>query len=305
MTDWQLRPITGPEELDLFCRFPYQLNPELSGDLAAGRRTPQWLWVAVRGDRLLARAGWWAQARDAQPMVLDFFDFTEPAAGEALLRHAIATMFPGSTQLPQYLRFLPGDWQDQPQVSQEMQERVAVLENLGAKPLVERLRLEWTPTTPIAAPSERLVFKQADDREELVRLLTLVLEGTLDAHSRRDLATRSPAEVALEQMDGEFPGYHGPPQWWRVACLPGGEPVGFVIPSRNSYNAIIAYIGVVPAHRGHGYIDDILAEGTRILAAQDVARVRAATDVGNVPMARAFARAGYAVIGRQLDMVWG
>ncbi|WP_239123901.1 GNAT family N-acetyltransferase [Rhizocola hellebori] len=135
-------------------------------------------------------------------------------------------------------------------------------------------------------------------------MLTLTLEGTLDAHSRRDLTTASAAEVALGQLDGEFPGYVGPREWWRIACLPDGEPVGFVIPSRNSYNAIIAYIGVVPAHRGHGYIDDILAEGTRILASQDVPRIRAATDVGNIPMAKAFARAGYAVTGRQVDMVW-
>ena len=78
----------------------------------------------------------------------------------------------------------------------------------------------------------------------------------------------------------------------------------FVIPGRNSYNAIIAYIGVVPAHRGHGYIDDILAEGTRILAAEGVPRIRANTDVGNFPMEAAFARAGYETYQRQIDLTW-
>jgi RimJ/RimL family protein N-acetyltransferase len=48
----------------------------------------------------------------------------------------------------------------------------------------------------------------------------------------------------------------------------------------------------------------VLAEGTRILAAQGVPRIRAATDVGNAPMAKAFARAGYATFERQLDMTW-
>ena len=44
-------------------------------------------------------------------------------------------------------------------------------------------------------------------------------------------------------------------------------------------------------------------EYSRLLAAQDVPRIRAATDVGNAPMA-AFARAGYVTFERQIDMTW-
>jgi RimJ/RimL family protein N-acetyltransferase len=98
--------------------------------------------------------------------------------------------------------------------------------------------------------------------------------------------------------------YASPRDWWRVATLPGGDPVGFVIPASNDYGPIIAYLGVVPAHRGNGYIDDVLAEGTRILAAQDAPRIRAATDLGNVPMARAFQRAGYVNFERSINMTW-
>ncbi|MFE5812764.1 hypothetical protein [Streptomyces sp. NPDC056479] len=50
--------------------------------------------------------------------------------------------------------------------------------------------------------------------------------------------------------------------------------MGFVIPARNGYNSIIAYLAVLPARRGHGYIDEILAEGTRVLAEQKVPRIR-------------------------------
>ncbi|MFD0576907.1 GNAT family N-acetyltransferase [Dactylosporangium darangshiense] len=89
-----------------------------------------------------------------------------------------------------------------------------------------------------------------------------------------------------------------------MATLPNGEPVGFVFPARNDYGPIIAYIGVLPQHRGHGYIDDVLAEGTRVLAGQDAPRIRATTDVGNVPMARAFARAGYDNYQNELNMTW-
>ena len=77
-----------------------------------------------------------------------------------------------------------------------------------------------------------------------------------------------------------------------------------MIPAHNGYNPIIAYLGVVPAHRGHGYIADILAEGTRVLAAQDVPYIKASTDLGNVPMAAAFHRAGWVTTGHQIDMTW-
>ena len=77
-----------------------------------------------------------------------------------------------------------------------------------------------------------------------------------------------------------------------------------MIPAHNGYYPIIAYLGVVPAHRGNGYIGEILAEGTRVLAANDVPTIHASTDLGNVPMARAFHRAGWLTTGRQIDMTW-
>jgi hypothetical protein len=76
------------------------------------------------------------------------------------------------------------------------------------------------------------------------------------------------------------------------------------VPARNHYHAIIAYLGVLPAQRGNGYINEILAEGTRILAAQDMPRIRASTDLGNVPMAETFNRAGWVNFERSISMTW-
>ncbi|MFL6120119.1 hypothetical protein [Actinophytocola sp.] len=44
--------------------------------------------------------------------------------------------------------------------------------------------------------------------------------------------------------------------------------------------------------------------GTRVLRAQDVPRVRAATDVDNTPMANAFQRAGYVNFECSITMTW-
>ncbi len=134
--------------------------------------------------------------------------------------------------------------------------------------------------------------------------MTLVLDGTLDAHSQVDLARMPAREAAVRHYEDELAHYRSPRDWWRIATLPDGEPVGFITPARNNYNPIIGYVAVLPGHRGNGYVDEILAEGTRILAAQDVPRIRAATDLGNLPMASAFRRLGYVNFERTINMIW-
>jgi RimJ/RimL family protein N-acetyltransferase len=309
--DLTMRPITGREELDLFYQLPYVLNEELADDLAAGRRRPEWMWVALRGDRLMARAAWWGRQGGDVPLVLDVLDVDDSAPGPdrvdigvRLLRAATATALPNGSRPPDYSRFVPPDWREKPGTRQPVEDRMAALERIGARLFVERLRLEWRPESPVPEPDGRLAFRGVRDAEELVALMALVLDGTLDAHGRDDLTRMSVHEAAVKQYDGELARYTSPRGWWRIATLPDGEPVGFVIPARNDYNPIIAYIAVLPAHRGNGYIDGILAEGTRVLAEQDVPRIRAATDLGNVPMANAFRRAGYSNFEREINMTW-
>ncbi len=309
--DLIIRPITGAEELGLFCQLPYVLNEELAGDLADGRRRPDWMWVALRGSQLLARAAWWTRRSGDAPLILDVLDVDDSSPDldradilDRLLRAAMAATLTGGLPPPQYSRFVPPDWRDNPAARQPVDDRMAALERTGARLFVERLRLEWRPGSGVPEPSGRLAFRPVRDEAELVGLMTRVLEGTLDAHGRDDLTRMSAREAAAQHYQGEFAGFTSPREWWQIAELPGGEPAGFVIPARNAYNPIIAYIAVLPAHRGHGYIDDILAQGTRILAGQDVPLIRASTDLGNVPMANAFQRAGYVNFEREINMTW-
>lgn len=310
--DLTMRPITGRDELDLFSRLPYLLDEEFAADLAAGRRRPEWMWVALRGDRLLARAAWWSRPGNDAPQILDVLDIDDGTedpdrldVGTRLLRTALAAVLPNGTHPPQYTRYVPPDWRADAATRHVVEDRMTVLERTGARLFVERLRLEWRPGTPVPGPGGRLVFRPPHDGEELVALMASVLEGTLDAHSRAALTRMSAREAAVRQYEDELVRYASPREWWRIATLPQGEPVGFVIPAHNGYHPVIAYLAVLPEHRGHGYVDDLLAEGTRVLAEQGVPRVRASTDVGNVPMADAFRRAGYATFGGQIDMTWG
>jgi RimJ/RimL family protein N-acetyltransferase len=309
--DLTVRPITGREELDLFARLPYVLNEELADDLAGGRRRPEWMWVAVRGDRLLARAAWWSRTGDGMPLLLDILDIEDSAPapdrvdiGVRLVQAAMAKILPAGTRPPQYSRFVPPNWRGSAVTRQVVEDRMAVLERIGGRLFVERLRLEWRPEALVPEPSRRLVFRPVREAEELLALMESVLDGTLDAHGRDDLTRMSVRETAVKHYEDELARYTSPRDWWRIATLPAGEPVGFVIPARNDYNPIIAYLAVLPAHRGNGYIDDILAEGTRVLAGQDVPRIRASTDLGNTPMANAFQRAGYVNFEREINMTW-
>ncbi len=310
--DLTLRPIAGTDELDLFCRLPYVLNDELAGDLQSGRRRPEWMWMALRGEQLVARVAWWSNTRDAEPGLLDILDLSDDtdlpgrvAIGVHLVQTAATAVLSSPAPWPGYVRFVAADWRANDATRRGVEDRMEVLERTGARLLVERLRFELqVDTMPARRPSPRLIFRQPEDRAELVALMTRVLIGTLDAHSRQALASSTAEEVANHQYDTEFMSYASPHDWWRIGCLSEGEPVGFVIPAHNGYNPIIAYIGVLPGFRGRGYVDDLVAEGGHILARNKASRIRASTDVSNVPMAEAFERAGYVAYQRQIDMTW-
>ena len=74
-----------------------------------------------------------------------------------------------------------------------------------------------------------------------------------------------------------------------------------MMPARNPTSAVINFIGVVLEHRGRGYVDDVLAEGTDALHAAGAKFVRADTDTRNLPMAAAFGRAGYAEFAKRRE----
>ena len=64
---------------------------------------------------------------------------------------------------------------------------------------------------------------------------------------------------------------------------------------------VVGYLGVLPEHRGKGYVGDILDEILRILALEVGAEmVRSDTDLANVPMAAAMERAGFVNFARRL-----
>jgi RimJ/RimL family protein N-acetyltransferase len=150
-------------------------------------------------------------------------------------------------------------------------------------------------TDGLPTRSERLAFRPADDAQVLDVLRQLLVD-TLDEHDRSEIAAHGIERTAELQLKGLY-WFPSPREWWQLAYTQSDELVGLIIPARNYRMPTIGYIGVVPAQRGQGYVDDLLTEmAWRLLELALGEAVGADTDFGNVPMAKAFARAGFRII---------
>jgi len=300
MTDLVIRPLTADEE-ELFesLRDPglvgfAAFGQSYAGMAAAGEYRPEWTWVALRDGVVVARAAWWGGPHDDKPLALDWFDFTDHDAAVQLLRT--------SPLRAEYSLKLPPGWRDDPAIRAQAQARIDAAVVAGLSPLVERYRYRWTPECGVPARPGRLEFRPERDDTVVFDVFRRLHVGSLDAHARRTIAASGLDAAAREDLD-ILRWMPSPRDWWRLAYTTDGDLVGLSIPARNYNHPVIGYIGVVPEHRGHGYGYDLLVEATHILADEGDDRIVAATDQTNLPMAAAFAKAGYPITEERIDLV--
>ncbi|MEW1956061.1 GNAT family N-acetyltransferase [Kineococcus sp. NPDC059986] len=305
-----LRPATT-DDLGALLAFP--LDPHLAGvepdrlqeEVQAGRMRWSWTWLAEEEDgTVVGRALWWGRPDGTTPLTLDCLHVLDrvedrPALAAGLLRAAHSAFATAdATRPPEYQLTLPPHWRASPATVEAVSWRVRAAAVVGLSEQLERLRFEWTPESPAPGPSRRLHFR-AGDEQEFLDLFQRCAVDTLDVTTRRSLAVVDPAAQARDDY-AFYLSCPGDRDWWRVATTPAGEPVGFVVPSATPYSRNVGYLGVLPAHRGLGLVDDLLGEVTRFHAAAGAQRTTATTDVTNTPMAAAFERAGYRVTETRL-----
>ncbi|MGW4966244.1 GNAT family N-acetyltransferase [Nonomuraea sp. NPDC004186] len=308
----------GADELDLFHRY----GPGPTSGVGARSRTfdeyvaigdyrPEWIWVAQRGDDVLARAVFWAPPEFAQPFHLEWFDPGSDieigarllrACYEALVGPDYATPPHPDGGRPDYQLFLPADWRERPEAHADACDRIKAAELAGLRFFTERLTLRWNADDGLPVRSGRLRFAPAVDDRRLTDVIARTYTGTLDAYGATDAARLGADRAAADLLD-EVTGMPGGRQWWRLAHDRDGELVGLVLPTRNPGSATIGYLGVVPEHRGQGYVDDLVAEALHLFARAGEPAAEDTTEVGNRPMAGAFIRAGYRVAGRRVILV--
>lgn len=294
MTDLVVRPlVAGEEELFLSLVEPALVGVQSVGrdyrELTARREyRPEWTWVALRGERVVARAAWWGGKEDDAPRTLDWLDFGEGEADAAvdLLRTA---------GIPSdYALLLPPHWREDPAARAAGEARVEVAERAGMRRFVERLHYRWTPADGLPERPGRLRFEPEPDDDRVFEVLRRIAHGSLDAHQRRAMAKGGLDAAARNEMEF-FEWMRSPREWWRLGYTVDGEIAGLAVPGRNPVGPTIGFVGVVPEQRGHGYAYDVLVEATHILRGEGAEQITAETDTTNTPMAATFARAGYPI----------
>jgi RimJ/RimL family protein N-acetyltransferase len=266
----------------------------LRAEVAAGRMRPEWTWFAEDRSRIVGRALWWGRADSERPLALDCLHVLPAVADRAgLAAELLARGQAAFGGKPEFNLVLPPGWREDPEVAAAAAWRADAARAAGLTEAVERLRYEWTPAAGVPTPSDRLTFRPGDD-EEFRAVFRRVATGSLDVATQRDLAIMDADRQAREDLEF-YRSCPGERSWWRLAETASGRLAGFAIPSATPYHRNVGYLGVVPERRGHGYVDDLLAEITRAHAADGADRITATTDLANAPMAAAFDRAGYRV----------
>ncbi|MFF2401655.1 dihydrofolate reductase family protein [Streptomyces goshikiensis] len=275
-------------------------------ELKEGMYRPEWTWIAEQDGRVVARALWWGRATSEHPVALDCL-YVDPsvadraALGSRLISAGLrAFAEQGAAKLPLYNLTLPNGWREDPATVAAADWRRDAALGAGLTDVVERLRLEWTPEAGLPASRGRLVFTEGTD-EEFLDVFRRIAVGSLDGETRRNLVERGAEATAREEVDF-YLSCPGERSWWRLARTPDGKVAGLALPSATPYSRNVGYLGVVPELRGQGYVDDVLAEITRVQVEAGAELITATTDTDNAPMAAAFARAGYRTT--QTRLIW-
>ena len=228
--------------------------------------------------------------------------------GAALLRAAYAAVVtedyavPTGNDRPEYDLLLPADWRQRPDAHADATDRITAAERAGLRFFVERLNYRWTPECGLPPRSSRLRFEPATDDALVTDVLADLCTDTLDGYALRDVqryGVRRAAELTIEETEA----MHGGRTWWRLGYDRAGDVVGIVLPTLTTDFATLAYVGVVPAHRGNHYSDDLVTEALHLITEDGHTVMYDATDLGNAPMAATFERVGYRPAGRRVVML--
>jgi len=300
----QIRAI-HKDDLDVFTN--YSENTEQNAALREyilelwdeGASRPEWSFVAEAHGQVLGRVAYWGLSSSTTPSHVEILELPwagdYPAVGKELLRQSLASLHAQGATTIEYNLHNPSQRDTFPE------KRVEVLEQAGFSLVREGLRFEWLDTGQRVIVPDRLVFRPLLDVGQDVFIATLqrILDNSLDRWDQLELAKLGPAGAAQQHFqNAQALKYE--PAWWQLGYR-DEQVVGLLMPAENDGGPIIEYIGVVPEERGRGYIDDLLAQATATLQSAGATRIRADTDVQNVPMAAAFRRIGYQQFRTRLD----
>ncbi len=169
--------------------------------------------------------------------------------------------------------------------------RAAELEQIGFTINTEKFGYHWQGRDA-GAPRPGVEFVTIDQYgvDAFTDLAGRVVEGGLDREMDFYQAHMNRRHWANEMMK-----YMGNRDDLRVVGTVDGDTFGFFCLSefRTPTEATVAYIGVVPEHRGNGYSDDLLRQATIVAQRAGFTSILSDVDVQNHPMRNAMMRNGH------------
>ncbi|BAY49722.1 GCN5-related N-acetyltransferase [Scytonema sp. HK-05] len=292
-----IRPISR-EELEVFANFSEQaeLNEHFLNYLRdmwdESYVRPEWCFVAEEAGEFFGRIVYWSLPSLGKPFICDFLELPWNAnyleVGTQLLQQTLTQLHLHDNDSMEYQLDIPSP------SSRFLEERIDLLENFGFSLKRETIRFEWKDTQTQITPSNRLTFRSLNEvgEDAFIHAMMQVSSQTRDRSILHEQATLGLEQEALERFH-KSKAFKYKPTWWQLAYTQDGTLVGLIMPAENDGGPIIACIGVVPEHRGQGYVNDLLQQGTLTLKSNGAVRIRSDADVNNAAMVRAFQRAGY------------
>ena len=248
---------------------PYQeeLREYAETLLQRGSTRLEWCLVGLEDGEPAARAALWALPGHAVPtdivLIAADWDDDELSGGpRAAARGARAGAKPGgeSSEPSRRQPSRPPQWQENEDA------RIRLLVESGYELLRDGLR--WMYSGSPVPPQQSVVYRALPDVGEnaFVEAIASTYEGTRDSWINQTVDEHGAIGAARADFD-DYRQMEHLPEWWELAYTADGELAGVIMAARNPTTAVIAYVGVVPDHRGRGLAPELVQRGTEQLVA--------------------------------------
>lgn len=270
------------------------LEAEFAGMWRSGEGRPEWCFVAEGEHGAVGRLAIAAlpvgcglatlEHRLLAPWLANGGDEAQ-AVARGLLEASVAALPPGPQTLDARLNaeLLP-----------DLDVWRAALESSGLALFQEKQGFLWTDALGPPPPASRLRFRSLAEigRAAYARAMARGIVGTLDRNDRHYVGLCGPDEWGREMLGYLGPGDEGS---WLVGEDAGGSLIGYVAVSAFAEpdTGTIIHIGVVPEHRGRGFIDELLVAAAHAARARRLRHVLSDVDTENAPMLAAMRRAAH------------
>jgi RimJ/RimL family protein N-acetyltransferase len=277
---------------------PYapQLSEYVDSLLDTGRTRPAWCLVALDSGVPAARAALWSTGDVPTDVVVIDGDWDEPSASNAVLvrAHGLAAAL-GARELMHHLDTPPGP----PQYQEHDDARARLLTDAGYDLLRDGLRWRYAGPSSVTPPPS-LTFRGLSEvgEEAFVDAIASTYKGTPDTWLTQEIEERGLVGAARADFDA-YREMEYQPGWWELGYAEDGSVGGVILAAKIPGAAVIGYVGVTPPHRGRGLAAQLVRRGTDHLVAAGEDEIRGDCDRGNVPMVKAFERAGYESFARR------